>query len=647
MGVCCAKTKTKETTHTTIGSQKESEPFGGVLNSAVRSGNAQTNAGVHDQIRLEGIGQPEVRSSRTEHMTSPHGPNPQIVQDSPRRLTLKSRAVQGVDNQANKQDKPNNVTSQDNSPISIDQLKLDTKGGLSYRNSPDFRPKDSSPDLEPFEVELSKGGQQLQTKSENNVPMSMKMGEDFSQISINPLDIKNDSVDISCFDILEEMKGKNGLAQRGTTENEDGYIYKYMAECLKPLNETQSQLRRYFELMNPPVVEHEVFGENLLDNGFEADSRSDLKNLLIRQANSKVNGFDLPIWDAFAHTSGPLLENPENFEDKTFSFDKDTLRLQNLKISRLRDYDSPVIYHEETMAEGLIFSERNLTPISAALACLIHYDNKLKSRLIKRLIYPHDNFGPCVSKNGKYSLKVHINASSRMIAIDDYLLESNGKMALTTTARNEFWPALVEKAILKLYNCRNLCFKSNPSCEIFHLSGWIPEVIKFSEISDKMQLFSKISQNFEGGNVLLCLGMNEDAFFPVIDFKVKDNKSLVKVIVASSSLIVKDTAAYSQLVTLMSTSAFADETGVKWLDWMSLVVTKFDALYLSWNPSIYSHRFTFDSVWYKGLKGSLFWNEDYSLEFNPQFLIHIPPHQQNLEVDLDYKDPNLLRKIYR
>ena len=81
-------------------------------------------------------------------------------------------------------------------------------------------------------------------------------------------------------------------------------------------------------------------------------------------------------------------------------------------------------------------------------------------------------------------------------------------------------------------------------------------------------------------------------------------------------MIVSDTAAYTQLMTVMSASAFAEETGVKWLDWMSIVVKNFDALYLSWNPSIYNHRFTFDSVWYKGKKGSLFWNEEYSLEYN-------------------------------
>ena len=221
-----------------------------------------------------------------------------------------------------------------------------------------------------------------------------------------------------------------------------------------------------------------------------------------------------------------------------------------------------------------------------------------------------------------------------MIDIDDELfgLDSLNKIGLTTTARNELWPALLEKAILKLYNSATLQLSTNPSFEIFHLSGWIPEIIKFSEISDKSQLFIKIKQNFEDGNVLLCLGMDDNAFFPIIDFSIKDNSSMIKVILASPNLMVKYTEAYSKLISMTSASHLENDTGVKWLHWTGVVLEKFDALYLSWNPSIYSFRFTFNSVWYKGERQSLFWDEDHCLENNPQFLIHLPPHSSNLEV---------------
>lgn len=236
------------------------------------------------------------------------------------------------------------------------------------------------------------------------------------------------------------------------------------------------------------------------------------------------------------------------------------------------------------------------------------------------------------SPNGAYLVKVHANGSARAITIDDRVFESNGKLGLTTTARNEFWPAIIEKAILKLYNCRDFKLDSNPSCEIFHLSGWIPEVIKFSEIPNKSQLFNKINSNFEDGNVLLCLGVAENLFFPVIDFRVRDSSHCIKVILPTTPLKVKDGRPYSELLNPTSTSAFGDETGVKWLDWNGVVLNNFDTLYLSWNPSIYNFRFTFNSVWYRGNKETLFWDQNFSVEHNPQFLIHIPPHADNLEI---------------
>jgi Calpain family cysteine protease len=236
------------------------------------------------------------------------------------------------------------------------------------------------------------------------------------------------------------------------------------------------------------------------------------------------------------------------------------------------------------------------------------------------------------SPNGMYLVKVHANGTTRAIAVDDKVFESNGKMGLTTTARNEFWPAIIEKAILKLYNCRDFKLESNPSCEIFHLSGWIPEIIKFSEIPNKAQLFNKINSNFEDGNVLLCLGVAENLFFPVIDFRVRETSNHIKVILPTSPFKAKDVRHYSEPINPTSTSAFGDETGVKWLDWNDVVLQTFDTLYLSWNPSIYNYRFTFNSVWYKGKKDTLYWNQEYSVEYNPQFLIHIPPHADNLEI---------------
>ena len=59
-------------------------------------------------------------------------------------------------------------------------------------------------------------------------------------------------------------------------------------------------------------------------------------------------------------------------------------------------------------------------------------------------------------------------------------------------------------------------------------------------------------------------------------------------------------------------------------------------IYLNWNPRVYPYHQTihsrriFDSDLYHS--DSKLWNEDYSLEYFPQFLFKIPPHDEDFEV---------------
>ena len=416
------------------------------------------------------------------------------------------------------------------------------------------------------------------------------------------------------------------------------YVYKWRTTCLKHLKEGEKEFLRYVELTKEignvsqmgNMYNEQQANTDLLDTGFLYENRMKTKNDAILKFNSEINGREFEIWDVNKHVR-PIKRAPGDlYTDEAFRFDASVLK--NYKLIRIPDIPTMIVYHEETLAEGIIFSEVNITAVSSALACLIHYDNRMKTRLIKHIIFPHFNDTPVVHKPGCYQVKVFVNSCYRNVSVDDTLLELNGRIALTTTARNEVWPAILEKAILKLYDCKDLLIKTNPSIEIYHLSGWIPELIKFSDINDKLQLFTKISQNFEDGNVLLCLGINDNIFFPVIDFKVSPQKeNLVKVLVASQPLKAHDVKTYSELLNPISASTVED-TGVLWVNWNNIVQKKFDTLYLSWNPSIYSNRFILDSVWYRGEKNSLFWNEEYSVEYNPQFLIHIPPHDSNMEI---------------
>jgi hypothetical protein len=181
--------------------------------------------------------------------------------------------------------------------------------------------------------------------------------------------------------------------QQMTSPNSHMFYHKYQAECLAKLSENQHQFLRYHELLTVNLEQGVPNSpeEWLLDTGYQSDSIVSIKNNCIRKANNYINKLLMPPWEPFRHTaSEEIAKTAANYVDPDYQFDQATLAAQSLRAVRIRDHPNPIIYHEETMAEGMIFSDRNLTPISSALACLIHFDNTLKTKLVKNLIYPQN-----------------------------------------------------------------------------------------------------------------------------------------------------------------------------------------------------------------------------------------------------------------
>ena len=176
------------------------------------------------------------------------------------------------------------------------------------------------------------------------------------------------------------------------TCNKAERIYRYRSKPLYALPDITRAFDRYNEMVGMPnqKVEDSIKGD-LLDSNYLAEERTKIKNSLIINANSKLKYIDLPVWDTNKHTEMYYIFKMGNdFKDSEFEFSEKVLKEEKLTSKRIRDYGDPSIFHEETMAEGIIFSERNLTPISAALSCLIHFDSRLRTRLVKNLIYPQD-----------------------------------------------------------------------------------------------------------------------------------------------------------------------------------------------------------------------------------------------------------------
>ena len=68
---------------------------------------------------------------------------------------------------------------------------------------------------------------------------------------------------------------------------------------------------------------------------------------------------------------------------------------------------------------------------------------------------------------------------------------------------------------------------TNPSIEVYHLTGWIPETVKFKDVPNKDNLWTRMKENFRDGNIIFSV-TNSKQVFSVVDAKEIEGKKLIK-----------------------------------------------------------------------------------------------------------------------
>ena len=64
---------------------------------------------------------------------------------------------------------------------------------------------------------------------------------------------------------------------------------------------------------------------------------------------------------------------------------------------------------------------------------------------------------------------------------------------------------MIEKAISKFYGKYYFESSTNPAIEMHHITGWIPETVKFADVSNKANLWNRMKLNFKEGHIILCI----------------------------------------------------------------------------------------------------------------------------------------------
>lgn len=383
--------------------------------------------------------------------------------------------------------------------------------------------------------------------------------------------------------------------------------------------------------------------QKMLD--FSLTEPDDVRAFSLLAQRSNINHHHFPIWDAKIHENPGFYHVNSSFTD--FSFDRSKsqeLELQGFIWKRIRDFEGGDVGRDgffdwKYVRQG---NCQSCSLVAALITIAYHYRGLLES-----LLFPKIDGKNFTNTNGKYGVKINCNGAMRFIEIDDYLPFHKtqhiyfGSFSLET---KDFWSSLFEKAIIKYYGDSYYKIESNSAIETFHLIGYIPQIITINTIPNKDNLWGRLYQNYQEKNLLINLGTNDElnssekANFPLENqhtysvLAMQETKSQRRLLLRNpwgkSSSLLKMSNEDSQ--DLLSQEDLA--LGLFYIDW-NAAINAFSSIYLSWNPEIYPFQKGFLSKWLKGpINNPKLWNECYSVEFNPQFLLRIPPHNEEFEL---------------
>lgn len=234
---------------------------------------------------------------------------------------------------------------------------------------------------------------------------------------------------------------------------------------------------------------------------------------------------------------------------------------------------------------------------------------------------------PILSPSGKYIFEFYFNGSFRTVIIDDQLPSSKTSRSLHVIDRNNpnfLWPALVEKAYLKVRGGYDFP-GSNSGTDLWVLTGWIPEqVFLHNDDSTSDEIWSRLFPAFSYGDVVLTIGTGkltelEQQGFGLVsehDYAILDMKEVD----GRRQFLLKNPWAGAEPSILQSQGAHPDASilspGTFWMD-CEQVMQNFENLYLNWNPGLFKYRedvhFTWDLSPGRTLGGCFVKNPQFSV----------------------------------
>ncbi|KAL4979482.1 calpain-like protease palB [Aspergillus desertorum] len=364
---------------------------------------------------------------------------------------------------------------------------------------------------------------------------------------------------------------------------------------------------------------------------------------IILLQGAKLNGFIFPPWK-----TEPSDDEFDTGADEDVLFtDKPDLHLSNLQRDIFAGWKRP----HELLSGQVDDTGMLLTPVMsvsgstdlvqdvltdcsvvASLCATTSRYERGRGDTLLPIIYPciRNSMKSDISPSGKYIFRFYFNGCFRKVVIDDRLPSSKTSRSLYMIDRNHknyMWPALVEKAYLKLRGGYEFP-GSNSGTDLWVLTGWIPEqVFLHSDDVTADQIWSGLFKSFHSGDVLLTIGtgkltereQRELGLVGEHDYAILDMKESK----GRRQFLIKNPWAGTDAV---HPALFADakpfhnspflSPGTFWMD-CEKVLQNFEHLYVNWNPAMFAYQedihFTWDLSTGKGIAGCFVKNPQFSV----------------------------------
>ncbi|KAJ5156997.1 uncharacterized protein N7482_008097 [Penicillium canariense] len=356
---------------------------------------------------------------------------------------------------------------------------------------------------------------------------------------------------------------------------------------------------------------------------------------------AKLNGFIFPPWErppASAEFDQPFTDSPDlhlsQCQTEIFAGWKRPSDLLHARNTANKTQPAVAAVMSVTGTADLVQDVLTDCSVVASLCATTSRSERGLGNHASPAMYPCETGSdqPALSPSGKYVFCFYFNGSFRKVVIDDRLPSSNTERSLHVIDRNNLnflWPALVEKAYLKVRGGYDFP-GSNSGTDLWVLTGWIPEqVFLHNEDATSEEIWKRLYQAFSYGDVVLTigtgkltereqqgLGLVSEHDYAILHMKENNGRRqfLLKNPWAGAEPSIIQTSRLEPAASANPSSPLSP--GTFWMD-CEQVFQNFENLYLNWNPGLFKHRedihFTWDLSQGRVLAGCFVRNPQFSV----------------------------------